>query len=146
MSGAVAVTAAMATRKGMTAMRMTAAGAAAATGWLRGAMVAALILPAAGTAASAGQVQAIPTNRLAADGSFGPVLEIYRNGVVQAFSVAKGEIPPAAVLDGPRAIDWIRRHFNLDPARDRIVYCPSGTLGVTCNDSSDPTALILYWP
>jgi len=112
-----------------------------------GAVALGATLTAAITAPVAAETyQLIPTNARTAAGHYGPVLQVYRDrGEVIEFSVEKGEIARSAVVDGRTAIAFVRDRFGLQRGRDTIMFCPSGTLRVTCQDFDDPTAEILIW-
>jgi hypothetical protein len=98
---------------------------------------------AAPAPARADWVQIVLTNRMVEAGRYGPILQVWRNGTITIFSVAAGEVPRRVALDEALAIDFVTEAMGLDPRRDRIDYCPGGTLGVTCNDPDRPD---MDWP
>ena len=88
----------------------------------------------AATPVRAEVVQLVPTNKQVTPGQFGPVLQVFRQGRISEYSVARGEIDRASVVDRRRAIDWARATFGLDRTRDTVLYCPGGLIGVSCVD------------
>ncbi len=101
-------------------------------------LVLAVALAAAAAPATAGVYELFPTNKRSADGSYRPVLEVWRDrrGIIE-LRADRGEIAPRAVADGPAAIAAVVQHFRLSPQRDRVVFCPNGFAGVACHWPTD---------
>lgn len=101
--------------------------------------------------AAAETFELFPTNKRAADGSFRPVLDIWRDRrEVLELRAERGDIPPRTVLDANAAIAFVVARFGLTPGRDRVFYCPIGQPGVGCQNPTDPDDWVLYrivrWP
>ncbi|MDR5654131.1 hypothetical protein [Ruixingdingia sedimenti] len=113
---------------------------------MRRLMLAAALMMAAATPAAADWIQLVPTNVRGADGAYHPALQMMRNGKAQRFLVETGEIPRAAVVDGPTAVRWVVDRFGLDPRRDQVIYCPGAILGFGCFGRDMPMELVVIWP
>lgn len=116
---------------------------------MRHAAILAAVLLFAGAAAAA-DYEIYPTNKVSADGSYRGVIDVLqRGGGVTEFRVDRGDLTARQVLEPRDAIAVVVQRLALDPARDRVSYCPNGILRVACRvpePSTGSPARVVVWP
>lgn len=91
-----------------------------------------LVLAGAATPASAELVELFPTNKRSADGTYTPVLDVWRDRrTVVEFRADRGKIDGRTVRDRRAATAFVTARLGLTAA-DRVAWCPNGVVGVTC--------------
>jgi hypothetical protein len=104
---------------------------------LAAAVAAALAGGLAAGGAKAAEYRLFPVTTVGPDGRTARALDVQAGNRVERFSAADGTIPAEAVGDPRRAFAWVRDHYGLDPARDRMLFCAGGIPLYTCVDHAD---------